>query len=123
MVAYNFSTGIDDVASGAKRIQRRRAKGWKIPANTVIVSRPSPWGNPFVVGRDGTREECVTMYKMLLSGNICLTCKVPFEEQKAANNFVAKHIHELKGKNLACWCRDDGKPCHADVLLKLAEAA
>ena len=30
-----------------KRVQRSRTKGWRMPENTVAVSRPGPWGNPF----------------------------------------------------------------------------
>jgi len=41
------------------RIQRKRTKGWKKPENAVYVGRGSEWGNPFVVGIDGTAEECI----------------------------------------------------------------
>jgi hypothetical protein len=44
------------------RIQRRRAKGWRLPDNTVVVDRSTPWGNPFVVGRDGNAARCVELY-------------------------------------------------------------
>ena len=56
-----------------RRIQRRRAKGWRMPPDTVDVGRGSPWANPFVVGEHGTRAECVDLYKKLLGGLICLT--------------------------------------------------
>lgn len=100
-----------------ERIQLRRRKGWQMPPNTVKVDRSTKWGNPFVVGRDGTAAECVHLYRILMAGNICLTCKAPVEDQKRAFFHMQKHIHELVGKNLACWCRLD-KPCHADVLLE-----
>lgn len=104
-----------------ERIQLSRAKGWKMPPNTVKVTRPGPWGNPFKVGRDGTREECVNLYKLLLgNGLICLSVKATVEDQRAALNYVVDNISKLKGKNLACWCQLDGKPCHADVLLDAA---
>ena len=32
------------------RVQRKRTKGWRMPANTVYVGRPTKWGNPYVVG-------------------------------------------------------------------------
>lgn len=33
-----------------QRIQLQRTKGWKLPPNTVVVARPSRWGNPYRVG-------------------------------------------------------------------------
>ncbi len=85
------------------RIQRKRTKGWRMPPNTVYVGRPSKFGNQFRVGRDGDASECVEKYKQLKE--------------------VHKHLinlSELKGKNLACWCPLKDKPCHADVLLEVA---
>ena len=84
------------------RIQRKRTKGWKMPPNTVYVGRPTKWGNPFIIGRDGNVETCVEKYRLLR------------EMHKHLTNYS-----ELRGKNLACWCPLD-KPCHADILLKLA---
>lgn len=106
-----------------ERVQLSRKKGWRMPPNTVNVARPSKWGNPFVVGRDGTREECVVYYRILMSGYLCVSSKATPDEQKSVNSYVARNLHRLKGKNLACWCRLDGKPCHADVLLELANGA
>ena len=106
-----------------ERVQLCRAKGWRLPPNTVSVARPGPWGNPFVVGRDGTRERCVHLYKEMLAGYIFLTVKASVERQRKARCYVARNISTLRGKNLACWCRLDGKPCHADVLLRLANSS
>jgi hypothetical protein len=100
------------------RIRRSRAKGWRMPPNTVYVGRGSPWGNPFVVGPDGTRAKCVALYGKLLDGLICLSKSPEIEPQKRILRHALKHIHELRGKNLACWCA--AGPCHADILLKLA---
>lgn len=102
------------------RIQLSRARGWRMPENTVSVARPGPLGNPFVVGKDGTREYCVELYRRLLAGYLCLTAGPSIEEQEATIVEVRKRLPGLRGKNLACWCRNDGKPCHADVLLELA---
>jgi hypothetical protein len=101
-----------------KRIQRKRTKGWKMPPNTVYVGRPSRWGNIYKVGAydfdwhgEGvipeTIEQCVELYEKELFSNI--------QHDKGLINQVL----ELRGKDLACWCALD-KPCHADVLLKLA---
>ena len=83
-----------------QRIQRKRIKGWRMPENTIYVGRPSRYGNPWVVGKQGieTAQEAVDLYRYHL---------------KDRNLFP-----ELRGKNLACWCALD-KPCHADVLLEI----
>ena len=91
-----------------------------MPDNTVSVARPGPLGNPFVVGEHGTREECVDLYRALLNGYVCLSNGPAIKVQEAAIAAVREGLPSLRGKNLACWCRNDGKPCHADVLLALA---
>lgn len=107
--------------TGAIRIQLRRSKGWRIPENTVKVDRTTKWGNPFKVGEDGTAEECVELYRALLAGYICLSCKQTVELQTKTRAVVLACLGELKGKNLACWCHAD-KPCYSDVLLQIANA-
>lgn len=100
------------------RVQRRRAKGWTMPANTLYVGRPGPWGNPFIVGEHGTAARCVDLYRALLAGYLCISAgNVPAQEKAQAH--VRTHLQELKGKNLACFCAL-AKPCHADILLALA---
>jgi hypothetical protein len=108
----NARTGVTAVGSGAllaspRRIQLSRKAGWKIPPNTVVVSRPSKWGNPFTL-KNNPRAIAVMRYDTLVSGN-------------SASDFpcIADIQRELRGKNLACWCPLD-QPCHADVLLRLA---
>lgn len=103
-----------------KRVQLSRAKGWRMPDNAVKVDRSTPWGNPFVVGRDGTRAECVDLYTKMLAGYLALASGPSLEEQKAARRYVFENLKKLRGKDLACWCR--GSPCHADVLLNLANS-
>lgn len=85
----------------------------------VSVARPGKWGNPFRVGEDGTAAQCVDLYRCLLSGYVALTTKAGIELQTKTRAIVAACLDELRGKNLACWCRRD-KPCHADVLLEIA---
>jgi len=97
------------------RVQLSRRKGWRMPPNTVKIDRTSKWGNPFVIGTDGTREECIEKYRRFVAGKAATTRK----DVLAARALVAGHADELKGKNLACWCSMDG-PCHGDVLLELA---
>lgn len=85
-----------------RRIQRKRTKGWRMPANAVYVGRPTKWGNP----HRGTHA--VAFHKADLFNG-----KLPVSPQDVAR--------ELRGKDLACWCPLDQR-CHADVLLELANA-
>ena len=103
-----------------KRIQLRRAKGWRLPAGAVNCARPGPWGNPFRVGRDGTAAECVEAHRALLE-DAAMTedVSVGWAEQTAYRHRVLSHMLVLRGRDLACWCRP-GRPCHADTLLRLA---
>lgn len=73
-----------------------------LPEGAVYVGRPSPWGNAYVIGRDGTREEVIARYEADLLAS-----------PKRMND-----LGELRGKDLVCWCTP--LPCHADVLLRLA---
>ncbi len=75
----------------------------KITPFAVYVGRPNKWGNPFVIGRDGNREEVIAKYKGWLSRQLA----------KGMLDLV-----ELRGKDLVCWCAP--LPCHADILLELA---
>ena len=102
-----------------KRIQRKRTKGWRNPPNTIYVGRPGKWGNPFVVGRDGNREECIGLFRALCNGFYCFTRKARPEDQERLMLAVRDDINELRGLNLSCFCKE-GESCHADILLKLA---
>jgi hypothetical protein len=102
------------------RVQLRRVRGWRLPPNTVKVCRPGPWRNPFVVGKHGTASGCVELYATMLSGCLCIDVdRACVAAQKRLMEYAAGHIGELRGKNLACWCRI-GQPCHADILLRAA---
>lgn len=101
-----------------KRIRLSRAKGWRLPENTVKVDRSTKWGNPFIVGRDGTQAECVDLYTKLAVGYICLSTN-NIEAQRVARGWMEKANDELRGLDLACWCALDA-PCHADILLEIA---
>ncbi|MBT3185663.1 MAG: DUF4326 domain-containing protein [Nitrospina sp.] len=57
-----------------KRIQRKRAKGWRKPDNTVIVDRASRWGNPYKVTENLPADEAVRMYRAdLMAGGLSFT--------------------------------------------------
>lgn len=142
------------------RVQLSRKKGWRKPENTVVVARPSKWGNPFRVGQaqvrmpaidggdweqegrlhkrsgekhvfmkwspetgdvftwhqveDATAAQCVEMYREYVTGGGGQRLS-DFTRRDRTADIRA----ELGGKNLACWCPLD-QPCHADVLLELA---
>lgn len=103
-----------------KRIRLSRKKGWKLPENTVVVSRPTKWGNPFIVSKHGTREECVRKFELLCSGYYCVSLDSECADaQQRFMHYAKKHLAMLRGKNLACWCALDA-PCHADILLQIA---
>ena len=101
------------------RVQLSRKKGWRMPPNTVKVCRPGPWGNPFPVTETRDHSVCVFAYRRVLNGATFICDDAEPGSQKRLRDYYVSHIHELRGKNLACWCPLD-KPCHADVLLGLA---
>lgn len=99
-----------------KRIQLSRKKGWRMPPDTVKVDRTTKWGNPFIIGKHGTRSECIDLFMHLALGH-GISCDA--ETVKAQNDYPWGDIDELKGKNLACWCKE-GDECHGDVLMTAA---
>ena len=104
--------------SKPKRIQRRRTKGWRMPAGAVYVGRPTKWGNPFSVGhaKYPTRAHAVARFRM------ALTLDRGYWTGKYSDEWMSvRRVNELRGKDLACWCPLD-KPCHADVLLEIANS-
>lgn len=102
-----------------KRIRLSRRKGWRLPEGAVNVARPGKWGNPFVVGKDGTRLQCVLMFAILADGFVDLGGRLSVEEQITLYRRLRRSLGDLKGRDLACWC-PEGAHCHADVLLFLA---
>jgi len=115
------------VISKPVRLQLSRRRGFNLRKHSlatngraaVNVARPSKWGNPFRVGVAGSRADCIDWYRALLSGYIAIVIKGTTPDRLIAHRkFVAANIAKLKGKNLACWCH--GSPCHADILLEIA---
>jgi len=105
--------------SAPNRIRLSSGRGWRLPDNTVNVARPGPHGNPFVVGRDGTRAECVHLFALLGAGLVCLSCKAEIEPQQRTIALINAGLDDLRGHDVACWCTLDG-PCHGDIWLALA---
>lgn len=73
----------------------------------VYVGRPSPWGNPFEIGRDGTRAEVIQKF---------LEWFISPEQAELRE----RALQELRGKVLACWCAP--RACHADVLAEFVNS-
>jgi hypothetical protein len=73
------------------------------PEGAIYVGRPSKWGNPFMVGRDGNRIEVIRKYRQMIESNPDMTWDA---------------VQELRGSDLVCWCAP--LPCHADVLIEIA---
>jgi hypothetical protein len=116
-----------------RRIQRSRAKGWRMPENTVYVGRPTLWGNPWV---------CLDLQGRWMVGKLDpdamfgmpATFEGEFETEREAKAECVRRYRatmpealkylaprELRLRHLACWCPLDW-PCHADVLLEIANA-
>lgn len=71
---------------------------------TRYIGRPSEWGNPFEISKDGTRSQVISMYADWLY----------------SQDRLLDRLHELKGHILGCWCSP--KYCHGDVLAELANS-
>lgn len=95
-----------------KRIQMTRQRPWrKDHPDAVIVARPSKWGNPFRVGE---------RYLTMRGGHALVRDRAHAVELFCESRQVRRwDMAELRGKDLACWCRLD-QPCHADILLEIA---
>lgn len=110
-----------------ERVKLSRKKGWRMPPNTVKVDRSTKWGNPMRVGThhleqtfcdcDGLKGTvqvdagaAVSIFYAWMRGE-------SYDAMPPLNK--RPDLSDLRGKNLACWCPLD-QPCHADVLLELA---
>ncbi len=135
------------------RVRLSRARGWRKPENTVIVARPTKWGNPFDFRRSeccwialsygcradrlGRQEASVRAFREWIDPGYGRQVMSMEWQPKMGTGDPAKDVDlgpritagkapsceeivaELRGRNLACWCRP-GEPCHADVLLEIA---
>ena len=103
-----------------QRIQRKRTKGWRMPEGAVYVGRPTKWGNPYAIGDiNGWTGAPIVDRKEARSVYAAEWQTVASFAPKQFDALAAEIRTELAGKDLACWCPLD-QPCHADVLLELA---
>ncbi|XAI97208.1 hypothetical protein [Dolichospermum phage Dfl-JY45] len=77
-----------------------------LPDGAVYIGRPSPYGNPFAIGRDGDRAAVISKYREWLADRPAL---------------IAQAQRDLVGKALVCWCAPEA--CHGDVLREAVDAA
>lgn len=116
------------------RLQLSRRKGFDLQALSqatnglpaVNVARPGKWGNPFLVhpNQEPGRSWSAGHYVSVPTVEDAIDC---FREMLSISNAAEgsrahgmhTELHKLRGKNLACWCAL-GAPCHADVLLEIA---
>jgi hypothetical protein len=85
------------------KVLNKRRHG--VPPGAVYIGRPSKWGNPFVIGRDGDRAEVLDKYRRWLAGQ---------------PDVIAAARRELAGRDLVCWCAPAA--CHGDILVEIANA-
>lgn len=131
----------DELAMKPERIQLSRKKGWRMPPNTVKVARPGKWGNEFRIGdtmQRFSKEKICETFKVRDNAHAVELfrerMRLAFEQHP---KIMRGALDELRGRNVACWCRlcpshAEGKPlgvvcsacdpCHADVLLEIANA-
>lgn len=77
------------------------------PDSAVLVDRSTDYGNPFIIGSDGSREEVIDKYERWIF-------------QIRQSHLRVRMQKELRGKDLLCWCAP--QECHADIILKIANA-
>lgn len=96
-----------------RRIQLSRAKGWRMPENTVKVDRSTRWGNPAVIGQlfEGEQVEDALHAVTIFRDGVAYGLE-GFPD-------IDDVRRQLAGKNLACWRAPDAL-CHADTLLMIA---
>ena len=125
------------MANPPTRLQLSRARGWRMPENTVKVDRTTPWGNPYDVGEYGDE---LSLHVFEYTAHGCWSpSNVRHVDAETAENMHAAHAAwlrrlggnpreraraELRNRNLACWCPlpegDEDDKCHAAILLRIA---
>lgn len=105
-----------------KRIQRKRSKGWKMPFNAVYVGRPGYFGNPFKIGQKISGRDLGNNFGEIIldsTEKVLLAYRFWLDNSMKGAAIKKEAPSLLGGRDLACWCKE-GEPCHANILLELA---
>ena len=102
-----------------RRYQHIRQAGARLPDSAVLCTRSSRWGNPFTVAEHG-RDEAIARYREWVTTGTDRFQLGPADRPRFLDPVRCRaELHTLAGRDLACSCPLD-QPCHADVLLELA---
>ena len=95
------------------RIQRKRKKGFRLPAGTICVTRPGRFGNPF--------ESAASFAVWLQFGRVSDDLHSPMDEVELTSRrrWILANLASLHGRTVACFCGPE-KQCHGDTLCDLA---
>ena len=114
-----------------------------MPDGAIYVGRPTVWGNPFDFRSSehcwtalaygckgdpaGRREASVRAFRLWLAHGETRTAvfqcgEKSFRPSPGIELPTVPDLTALRGHDVACWCAI-GQPCHADVLLELANSA
>lgn len=120
-----------------RRIQLSRVKGWRKPEDAIVVARPSRWGNPYPIRpRPYRLHTALALFENTARGVWNPSLLATWNDDDVHEAYVAHHAwltrlgwhpidlarSQLAGHDLCCWCGPDA-PCHADVLLAIANEA
>lgn len=84
-------------------------------AKGEYIGRSSPLGNPFVIGKDGNRDEVITKYVKWI-GEIAMSHTI--HGLRVRNEIKRLHALAQQGPlNLVCFCAP--KACHGDVIKEI----
>lgn len=68
------------------------------------IGRPGPWGNPFAIGKDGTRAEVIEKFRAYIE----------------ARPDLVQRLRARAPQRLVCWCAP--RACHGDVLAEILQS-
>jgi hypothetical protein len=102
-----------------QRIQQKRQKGWRMPPNSVSVTRPGPYGNPFKANVNVVRLDGTAYYR---TSQMAVEQFREWLAKPEQQTLVERARKELRGKNVACFCHEDSLYCHGDVWIEVANA-
>ncbi|WP_010545925.1 DUF4326 domain-containing protein [Sphingomonas elodea] len=109
------------------RLQRTRRRDARTPAGAVYVGRPTVWGNPFSDRPKIGHARSVILYRSWLDGDLSprVLRAAAFDEPEINGLYRWRRrliacLHQLRGRDLQCWCPLTSSWCHADALLRSA---